>query len=166
MRKLSVALLLAASFVAQPAWSRAVLTPLDPAAVDQTYASFESARSYISFVNETATSVVIYWIDFQGSRVFQTTLAANASFVQETSQNHPFLVVQADTGGTLIEGTGRLLAGFVAERSGAARDDLNIAYIRSAVSAVPEPASWALMIAGFGGIGVSIRQRRTVRVQA
>lgn len=28
-------------------------------------------------------------------------------------------------------------------------------------SAVPEPASWALMLLGFGGVGVSIRRQRT-----
>ncbi len=28
------------------------------------------------------------------------------------------------------------------------------------VSAIPEPASWALMIAGFGGLGAALRQRR------
>lgn len=30
-------------------------------------------------------------------------------------------------------------------------------------SAVPEPASWALMIGGFGLVGVALRRRRTVR---
>ena len=30
-----------------------------------------------------------------------------------------------------------------------------------AVSAVPEPATWAMMITGFGLAGVAIRRRRT-----
>lgn len=32
--------------------------------------------------------------------------------------------------------------------------------------AVPEPASWALMLVGFGGLGVALRRRRTVAVAA
>jgi hypothetical protein len=31
----------------------------------------------------------------------------------------------------------------------------------AAVSAVPEPASWAMMLLGFGGLGAVLRRRRT-----
>ena len=34
------------------------------------------------------------------------------------------------------------------------------------VASVPEPASWALMIMGFGGIGATLRRRRTVALAA
>ena len=30
----------------------------------------------------------------------------------------------------------------------------------SGFAAVPEPAAWALMLVGFGGVGVAIRRRR------
>jgi hypothetical protein len=33
-----------------------------------------------------------------------------------------------------------------------------------AVSAVPEPATWALMLLGFGGVGVAMRRRSKTRV--
>jgi len=29
-------------------------------------------------------------------------------------------------------------------------------------SGVPEPTAWSLMIAGFGGVGATLRRRRTV----
>lgn len=43
--------------------------------------------------------------------------------------------------------------------------DVDVAYLRTfavnrAVAAVPEPATWALMIGGFGGIGGTMRYRR------
>ena len=32
--------------------------------------------------------------------------------------------------------------------------------------AVPEPASWAMMIVGFGGVGAAMRRRRTLTAAA
>ena len=37
----------------------------------------------------------------------------------------------------------------------------SIDFTPTAANAVPEPASWALLIAGFGGIGAAMRRRRT-----
>jgi hypothetical protein len=34
--------------------------------------------------------------------------------------------------------------------------------IRGNLSAVPEPASWALLLSGFGLVGTALRRRRTV----
>ena len=39
---------------------------------------------------------------------------------------------------------------------------LTVAKIGSA--AVPEPSAWALMIAGFGGMGALLRRRRALAV--
>ncbi|MCG2839812.1 PEPxxWA-CTERM sorting domain-containing protein [Sandaracinobacter sp. RS1-74] len=38
--------------------------------------------------------------------------------------------------------------------------DTNPFYLRQAQPGVPEPATWALLIAGFGMVGVSMRRRR------
>jgi hypothetical protein len=37
----------------------------------------------------------------------------------------------------------------------------NVAPTPVAVSTVPEPLSWAMMIAGFGLLGIALRRRRT-----
>lgn len=42
----------------------------------------------------------------------------------------------------------------------------NFGTITFDISAVPEPASWALMVAGFGLIGLTVRRRRTAVVAA
>jgi PEP-CTERM motif len=42
--------------------------------------------------------------------------------------------------------------------------DLQFIARTGSLAAVPEPASWALLIAGFGLVGVAVRRRRTVRV--
>jgi len=41
-----------------------------------------------------------------------------------------------------------------------------ITSIGPSAGAVPEPASWALMILGFGGIGAGLRRRRAVGARA
>ena len=38
--------------------------------------------------------------------------------------------------------------------------ELDNVVLNSAVAAVPEPASWAMMLAGFGGIGFAMRRRK------
>ena len=35
------------------------------------------------------------------------------------------------------------------------------AYIFSSAPGVPEPATWAMMLLGFGGIGMAMRRRRS-----
>jgi hypothetical protein len=51
--------------------------------------------------------------------------------------------------------------------NGATVEDVRQFRMTSAVAAVPEPATWALMLIGFGAIGFGMRRRRadTVRVR-
>jgi hypothetical protein len=44
-----------------------------------------------------------------------------------------------------------------------AREPMQIIFVpqgAAAVAAVPEPASWAMMLVGFGGLGAILRRRR------
>ena len=47
----------------------------------------------IEFINETAGTVKIYWLDYNGQRVFYRELAAGASYVQATYDTHPWIAV-------------------------------------------------------------------------
>ncbi|MFD1787585.1 PEPxxWA-CTERM sorting domain-containing protein [Sphingomonas floccifaciens] len=38
----------------------------------------------------------------------------------------------------------------------------NVQFAQAAAAAVPEPATWAMMLIGFGGIGASMRRRKQV----
>ncbi len=44
--------------------------------------------------------------------------------------------------------------------SNLALDNLSLSYIGGPTGAVPEPAAWAMMILGFGGVGGLMRRRR------
>jgi len=44
--------------------------------------------------------------------------------------------------------------------------DADIGLDNVSISAVPEPATWAMMLVGFGGMGVAMRSRRKQAVAA
>lgn len=50
----------------------------------------------------------------------------------------------------------------VVQNGGSAVADMNIWAYAGGVGAVPEPASWAMLIAGFGLVGAAARRRRAV----
>jgi hypothetical protein len=52
-------------------------------------------------------------------------------------------------------------AGDYSERESAFMETLTVTYTYVA-AAVPEPASWGLMVVGFGAVGAAMRRRRTV----
>jgi PEP-CTERM motif-containing protein/von Hippel-Lindau disease tumor suppressor protein len=101
-------------------------------------------------------AVDVYWINYSGDRVFYQTLAADSSYVQDTFLTHPWLIVEAGSGDTLVQGTGTLLAGFIAETPQTSTSTPDIANI----SGVPEPSTWAMMILGFCGVGFMAYRRK------
>ena len=51
----------------------------------------------------------------------------------------------------------------ISSRAGANNSGLsNAALFKTGVAAVPEPGTWAMMLVGFGAIGVSMRRRRAI----
>jgi hypothetical protein len=67
----------------------------------------------------------------------------------------------AATGGTAMSARAALLAGLDSGQAYFNLHNVNFSAgeIRGQIAAVPEPASWALMIAGFGLVGAAVRRR-------
>ena len=51
---------------------------------------------HLVFANHTHGSVSIYWLDFNGDRVWYNTLAPGESYSQQTFVTHPWVIVDAD----------------------------------------------------------------------
>jgi len=138
-----------------------VLAQLDPVALDTTFVSTSgSIPAQIDFVNHLSYAVDVYWINYSGNRVFYNDLAAHSNYVQGTFITHPWIIAKVGSGDTLAQGTGVLITGFLAatpSSAGLAPDIGNI-------GAVPEPASWTLLISGLALTGVALRRRRSVTV--
>src|SRR6266702_8357091 len=135
---------------ASTALAGVVLPNLDPVTVDNTLKSTSgSTLAAIDFENHLSYAVDVYWINYAGDRILYNTLAANSSYVQSTYLTHPWLIVQAGSGDTLVQGTGTLITGFIAETPSGIDGTTDIANI----SSVPEPSTWAMLILGFAGIG-------------
>lgn len=65
------------------------------------------------------------------------------------------------TGISLTDASGRPITDFSITSQSGTLYDANGAHLAE-VAPVPEPATWALMLAGFGTIGATLRRRRTV----
>jgi len=88
--------------------------PLDPAKVDASYQSVDAEKgAIITFNNQLNVPVDVYWISYSGERVFYQRLRAGASYIQPTFMTHPWLIVQAGTGGTTARGSGTLITAFL-----------------------------------------------------
>ncbi len=152
-----------AAVVGFSAANAVVLPQLDPVLLDTTFVSTSgSTPASIDFVNHLSTAVDVYWINYSGNRVFYKTLAATSNYVQPTFITHPWIIAAFGSGDTLAQGTGTLIAGFLAQTPDAAGLGSDIANIGAAGGTVPEPVSWALMVAGFGLVGALARRRPAV----
>ena len=77
--------------------------------------------------------------------------SANLNFTQLSGPGDLFTGPASNP--TFNTGTFNLSGGFTAGPA-------TLTITRAAVTAVPEPGTWALMLVGFGGLGVAMRRRR------
>jgi hypothetical protein len=119
--------------VGSPSEAGVVLTALDAAALDTNARSVTGDRdAAILFVNDLDFAVDLYWIDYDGHRVFYYSIAAGTSELQRTFITHPWVLVGSGTGGTEDEGSGQLLAGFLPQTDVPADgDDHDVAHLRA-----------------------------------
>jgi hypothetical protein len=153
MKTKVLALSLTCVALASSALAGVVLTPLNPTLVDDTYMSLNAdTPAEIDFVNNSAVPADVYWIDYSGNRVlYFSDLLPGTSYDQETFLTHPWLIVENGTGGTTTQGTGTLLAAFLAVTPNPNYDPANadIAFIGS----VPEGASFLVSLTALAALG-------------
>lgn len=111
-----------------------------------------STPSYVASVNWALTSGNSYWLlqTVASNELFEAFFAALPS-------NADITITQS---GTFANGIPSAVTGngWGANDYWAAFNDITTS---GATGAIPEPASWAMMIAGFGLVGATMRRRRT-----
>lgn len=118
--------------------------------------------------------------DFDGGGIFTAAnnpnLQGPAGSTTTASRNGSGSVVRADFGANGLEGAGQTSATYIF-RTNATNFNLGGTFTTqdgsvaqranfSPIAAVPEPASWAMMLMGFGVIGGAMRRRRRSTAQA
>lgn len=129
------------------------LTPGTTALINVSGASSVFQYAGTSIIGGTASDVLWNFYDatsltIQGINMIGSVLAPKASFSSSGGQLHGTLIVDSFHGGQWggsmeLHNDGRYTGGLL-----------------TPTTPVPEPASWAMMIAGFGLIGGALRRRR------
>ena len=96
-------------------------------------------------------------IDFVTMLTGLTIFGMHAGGAGDGRQGTFFFLFDAGTGVNLVQITDRLNSN--------ATGLSNAALFQTGVTAVPEPASWAMMLMGFGAMGVALRRRRRQQLQ-
>ena len=117
--------------------------------------------------------------DFDGGGIFTAAnnpnLQGPAGSTTTASRNGSGSVVRADFGANGLEGAGQTSATYIF-RTNATNYNLGGTFTTqdgsvaqranfSPTGAVPEPGTWAMMLLGFGGMGIAMRRRRRSTAQ-
>ena len=63
--------------------------------ITQTHSITGLVKTNIVFLNKTAGTVKVYWLDYSGKRVYYSTLAPGASYTQRTFVTHPWVILNS-----------------------------------------------------------------------
>jgi hypothetical protein len=107
--------------------------------------AFTSAEFRLFVGSGTATQATLTFVDTAGQQ-FQSTFAipANGFFNAQATNGEQIDYFSVATNGSFEDAR-----------------QIRVGGVGSIGAAVPEPAAWALMIMGVGGIGASLRRRRS-----
>lgn len=116
------------------------------------------------YTSSTAAAVTVY-DGLNGTGNVLGVINLNAQFNQNCSGDPSGQFCNWSAGGVSFEGTAYSIDfGGTANQTG--YDNITFGSDTPGGGAVPEPATWAMMILGFGLVGASVRRRRIAHVSA
>lgn len=133
---------------------------------------FDNADAIGTILGLTVRKANTYDFTFDLGGTFDVIMQLQASIAGGVSQPIDFSLFRGTPGSGVLLATSALTTGPALERLLAAgsyylqigtiaQDNELVSGSLSLASGVPEPAAWAMMIAGFGLVGVAARQRRS-----
>jgi len=90
--------------VAQAQSQQLPTNPALPCATEthkSSHVGFPHGSTTILFVNSSSATVNVFWLDYQGNRVWYATLLPGDSYIQETYLSHPWVIT--DESGNCLE---------------------------------------------------------------
>lgn len=162
MKKLALLAAVSAAALSTPAHAGPILTDLPNSTyitvgnLDWTWASPVSSATYFTYNVLSAPTLHAGW---RFATVEEFEDRPNASAFRRHDGTVINSAVYWNSSFDYVDYTDGV-AGYLSRVLQDTIDYRDIWYVRDAISAVPEPAAWALMIGGFGVVGAGMRQRR------
>jgi len=79
--------------IAQPDTAQSTLADLGCAQEGQLRSVNRATSTVVTFINRGMLTITVYWLNYQGERVFYAKLGPGQSYVQSTFVTHPWLLI-------------------------------------------------------------------------
>ena len=135
------------------------------------FANETSATSFLASFSSTLSSFSLNFGDFGAdSDLFTLTAFSGAngtgSVVGTTNVNYGLGSLPGSIGTASFTGSPFQSVSFIGGSTGFPNSVYYDNFVATVTGAVPEPATWAMMLIGFGAIGVAMRRRRKLVAMA